>query len=95
MSIFKIRLTYLFIIATCLKYDNIFSQELFLINNLIEKDDKLFRPFLNEPVYGDIYRDFLIDNKKTGKVFIGHITVNGKQGLWTRYWDNGEKKEEG
>ena len=91
----KIRLTYLFIIVTCFQYDDIFCQESFFINNLIEKDGRLFRPFLNEPVYGDIYRDFLINNKKSEKVFIGHITENGKQGKWTRYWNNAKKKEEG
>ena len=36
---------------------------------------------------------FLINNQRSENVFLGLITKKGKQGHWTRYWDNGFKKE--
>ena len=29
------------------------------------------------------------------KIFFGVVTKKGKQGHWVRYWDNGNKKDEG
>jgi len=68
---------------------------MFFYNHLVEKNDLLYRPFTNEPVFGDIYMYFLINNKRSENVFLGSITKKGKQGHWKRYWDNGYKKDEG
>ena len=73
----------------------VFNQQNFFINNLVEKNSEYVRPFTNEPVFGDIYQYFVIDNQRTDKVFIGTVTRKGKQGYWTRYWENGIKKDQG
>ena len=73
----------------------VFNQQNFFINNLVEKNGEYVRPFTNEPVFGDIYQYFVIDNQRTDKVFIGTVTRKGKQGYWTRYWENGIKKDQG
>ena len=72
-----------------------FKQQIFFINNLVEKDGEYVRPFSNEPVIGDIYQYFIINSKKSDKIFVGMVTKKGKQGYWTRYWNNGKKKNEG
>ncbi len=72
-----------------------FNQQIFLVNHLVEKDGEFVRPFTNEPVFGDLYRYFIHDKKRSDKVFVGIVTKKGKQGYWTRYWENGNKKEEG
>jgi len=72
-----------------------FTQQLFFLNHLVEKEDHFYRPFTNEPVYGDIYMYFLEGNKKSENIFLGVVTRKGKQGQWARYWDNGVKKTEG
>jgi len=72
-----------------------FRQQIFFINNLVEKDGEYVRPFSNEPVIGDVYQYFIINSKKSDKIFVGMVTKKGKQGHWTRYWDNGKKKNEG
>jgi len=61
----------------------------------VEKNDLLYRPFTNEPVYGDIYMYFLSNGRRTENLFLGVVTKKGKQGHWVRYWDNGNKKDEG
>jgi len=90
---------YLFLLVFVFSFgvgQDFFSQQVYLINHLIEKNGRFVRPFTNEPVYGDLYRYFIMhNNKKSDKVFIGIITKTGKQGYWTRFWDNGQKKEEG
>ena len=84
---------FIFLIIPIASYSQ--DQKSFLINNLIEKDGKILRPFTNEEVYGDIYRYFLKNNERSEKVFVGLITEKGKQGHWTRWWENGQKREEG
>ena len=81
--------------SSFLSSEDYYKQERFFYNNLVEKDDLLYRPFTNEPVYGDIYMYFLINNQRSENVFLGLITKKGKQGHWTSYWDNGFKKDEG
>ncbi len=72
-----------------------FKQQNFYINNLVEQKGEYVRPFTNEPVVGDIYQYFIFNNQRSDKVFIGIVTKKGKQGYWTRYWNNGNKKDEG
>ena len=88
---------YLFLPIIILLYssDLLQAQKSFFVNNLVEKDEKFFRPFTDDIIYGDLYRNFSIDNKESKKVYVGLITNKGRQGHWTRYWDNGYKKEEG
>ena len=38
---------------------------------------------------------FLDNGRRTDTIFLGVITKKGKQGHWTRYWENGNKKDEG
>ena len=78
-----------------LQGNDYYTQERFFYNNLIEKDDLLYRPFTKEPVYGDIYMYFLSNGRRTENLFLGVVTKKGKQGHWVRYWDNGNKKDEG
>jgi len=68
------------------------NQNYFIINHLVEKNEIILQPFTNERVIGDVYRYFVNDNLKSENVFVGKITENGKQGIWTRWWNNGEKK---
>ena len=51
-----------------------FRQQRFFYNHLIEKNDFLYRPFTNEPVYGDIYMYFLDNGRRTDTIFLGVIT---------------------
>ena len=71
------------------------NQNYFIINHLVEKNGQILKPFTNERVIGDIYRYFVNDNLKSENVFVGKITKNGKQGIWTRWWNNGGKKIQG
>ncbi len=71
------------------------NQNYFIINHLVEKNGKILKPFTNERVIGNIYRYFVNDNLKSENVFVGKITKNGKQGIWTRWWNNGQKKIQG
>ena len=43
----------------------------------------------------DIYMYFLSNGRRTENLFLGVVTKKGKQGHWVRYWDNGNKKDEG
>ena len=71
------------------------NQNYFIINHLVEKNGKFLKLFTNERVVGDIYRYFVNDNLKSENVFVGKITKTGKQGIWTRWWNNGQKKIQG
>ena len=75
--------------------EDYYTQARFFYNHLVEKNDLLYRPFTNEPVYGDIYMYFLNNGRRTENIFLGVITKKGKQGHWRRYWENGNKKDEG
>jgi len=71
------------------------NQRYLIINHLVEKNEKILLPFTNDPVIGDVYRYFFNNKKKSENVFVGKITNTGKQGLWTRWWNNGLKKSQG
>jgi len=69
------------------------SSPIYFINNLIEDDGKIYRKFTMERVTGEIYRMF--SNPNLENVKVGRISREGKNGKWTRWWENGFKKSEG
>lgn len=69
------------------------SSPIYFMNNLIEDDGKIYKRFTMKRVTGEIHRMF--DNPKLENVKIGRITRYGKNGKWTRWWENGFKKSEG
>ena len=86
------------IIAFFIKSNNILfatNQNSFIINHLVENDEGIFRLITQEPVSGNIYRYFSNGNLKSENVFVGKITNYGKQGIWTRWWNNGQIKSQG
>ncbi len=91
----KLKKLLLLFFTSILFCGNYFAQEIFFSNHLVEKENQFYRPFTNEQVYGDIYRYFFENNKRSENIFLGAVTKTGKQGHWTRYWDNGFKKAEG
>ena len=44
---------------------------------------------------GLLYYNYIDEEKNAKKLFVGEIKNGIKHGLWTRYWDNGNKKAEG
>ena len=70
------------------------DQQVFFINHLVEINGNYFRPITNEPVIGNIYRSFEYDKTRYTE-FVGSIDRNGKNGVWSKWWDNGKKKAEG
>ncbi len=76
--------------AICIASD----QEMFFINHLVEKNGAYFRPITNEPVIGEVYRYFGHDRSNHTE-FVGTIDKEGKNGTWTRWWENGVKKSKG
>ena len=71
----------------------IFAQEKFYINNLIEINDEYYRKVTGDTICGLIYRRFI--GQDIEDAYIGQINSKGKNGIWTRWWDNGKKKTEG
>ena len=70
------------------------DQQVFFINHLVEINGNYFRPITNEPVIGNIYRSFEYDKTRYTE-FVGSIDRNGKNGVWSKRWDNGKKRSEG
>ena len=70
------------------------DQQVFFINHLVEINGNYFRPITNEPVVGDIYRYFQYDKNRHTE-FVGTIDSNGKNGIWSKWWGNGNKRSEG
>ena len=70
------------------------DQERLFINHLVEQDGSYFRPITNEPVIGDIYRYFG-HHASEHTEFVGKIDGKGKNGTWTRWWENGIKRSRG
>ena len=63
-------------------------------NTSTEINGNYFRPITNEPVVGDIYRYFQYDKNRHTE-FVGSIDSNGKNGVWSKWWGNGNKRSEG
>ena len=60
---------------------------------LIKNNDKLVRPFTNDYVTGRVYKIF--QNGYHKKKYVGKLIGSSRDGKWTTWWDNGERKIEG
>ena len=65
----------------------------FSIDYLIKSNDKLVRHFTNDYVTGRVYRIF--QNGYHKKKYVGELIESSRDGKWTTWWDNGERKIEG
>ena len=71
---------------TCNKHS-----ERYYLNHLIERDGFFFSQFENKKILGELYEYFTFKNQARKKEYVGLITINGKVGIWTRRWNNGNK----
>ena len=67
-----------------------FSQKEYDINHVLEKKGVYIKKFSNEEVNGSVYQMF-----GDIKMDLGYIKNGKKEGLWTWWFENGEKKNEG
>ena len=81
--IFKIAITFLS------------GQNIYYVNNLIEKNETFYKYMNDSFLSGFLYYNYVDEEKNTKKLFVGEIKNGIKDGLWIRYWDNGNKKSEG
>ena len=70
-------------------------QNIYFINNLIEKNETFYNYMNDSFLSGHLYYNYIDEEKIAKKLLVGEIKNGIKHGLWTRYWDNGNKKEEG
>ena len=71
------------------------NNQKFYINDLIENNGQLFKKFKKTKVHGFIFRKFKKNRNSTSEKFIGEYRHNGKNGKWTRRWNNGNIKSSG
>ena len=81
--IFKIAITFLS------------GQNIYFVNNLIEKNETFYNYMNDSFLSGLLYYNYVDEEKNAKKLFVGEIKNGIKHGLWIRYWDNGNKKAEG
>ena len=67
-----------------------FSQKEYDINHVLEKKGIYIKKFSDEEVNGRVYQMF-----GDMKMDLGYIKNGKKEGLWTWWFENGEKKNEG
>ena len=67
-----------------------FPQKEYDINQIVEWNDVYIKKFSDEEVNGSVYQMF-----GDIKVDLGYIKNGGKEGLWTWWFENGRKKNEG
>ena len=67
-----------------------FPQKEYDINQIVEWNDVYIKKFSGEEVNGSVYQMF-----GDIKVDLGYIKNGGKEGLWTWWFENGRKKNEG
>ena len=67
-----------------------FSQKEYDINHVLEKKGVYIKKFSDEEVNGSAYQMF-----GDMKMDLGYIKNGKKEGLWTWWFENGEKKNEG
>ena len=67
-----------------------FSQKEYDINHVLEKKGVYIKKFSDEEVNGSVYQMF-----GDIKMDLGYIKNGKKEGLWTWWFENGEKKNEG
>ena len=71
------------------------GQNIYFVNNLIEKNGTFYNYMNDNLLTGHLYYNYIDKEKNTNKLFVGKIKDGIKTGLWTRYWYNGNKKSEG
>ena len=71
------------------------GQNIYFVNNLIEKNENFYNYMNDSFLSGLLYFNYVDEEKKAKKLFVGEIKNGIKNGLWTRYWYNGNKKAEG
>lgn len=86
-----------FLICVFLNFSYLKSENYkkFYINDLIEIDDKIFKKFRKKEINGLIYRKFKIKGLESKEYFVGRYLEGGKNGEWTRRWNNGKIKSSG
>ena len=67
-----------------------FSQKEYDINHVLEKKGVYIKKFSDEEVNGSVYQMF-----GDIKMDLGYIKNGKKEGLWTKWYDNGQKGIEG
>ena len=71
------------------------GQNTYFVNNLIEKNGT-FHNYMNDNLLtGKLYFNYTLDDYSKSKLLVGELKDGIKNGLWTRYWNNGNKKAEG
>ena len=73
----------------------LFCQDIYIINNLIEKEGTFYNYMSDKPISGILYFNYEISKNNFKRLFVGNLENGIKNGLWIRYWDNGLKKSEG
>ena len=73
----------------------LFGQNIYIINNLIEKEGTFFHYMNDDLLTGRLFFDCLYDNDNVKRLPVGNLKNGLKNGLWIRYWKNGSKKTEG
>ena len=71
------------------------GQNIYFVNNLIEKNENFYNYMNDSLLSGLLYFNYIDEEKNAKKLFVGEIKNGIKNGLWTRYWFNGNKKAEG
>ncbi|MFL2998379.1 MAG: toxin-antitoxin system YwqK family antitoxin [Candidatus Neomarinimicrobiota bacterium] len=71
------------------------GQNIYFVNNLIEKNENFYNYMNDSFLSGLLYFNYIDEEENAKKLFVGEIKNGIKNGLWTHYWDNGNKKEEG
>ncbi|MAJ34045.1 MAG: hypothetical protein CMF95_05900 [Candidatus Marinimicrobia bacterium] len=71
------------------------GQNIYFVNNLIEKNENFYNYMNDSLLSGLLYFNYIDEEKNAKKLFVGEIKNGIKNGLWTRYWYNGNKKAEG
>ena len=71
------------------------GQNVYFINNLIEKDGSFYNYMSNEPLSGKLFFNYLDDSNTLKSLPVGNLEYGMKNGPWIRYWKNGEIKAKG
>jgi antitoxin component YwqK of YwqJK toxin-antitoxin module len=71
------------------------GQNIYFVNNLIEKNGTFYNYMNDNLITGKLYFNYIIDDSSKSKFLVGELKDGIKNGLWTRYWNNGNKKKEG
>ena len=71
------------------------GQNTYFVNNLIEKNGTFYNYMNDNLLTGKLYFNYTLDDYSKSKLLVGELKEGIKNGLWTRYWNNGNKKAEG